>query len=198
MRSLIPGLRIILALFLVNGVVIVLQFSLTLRGENAVWISHFYGFIEFVTMTFVFSLWASKPQVRRILYGVILAYIVFWVAAKVFLEIISQTPFYSALTARVLLTAISIYTLHSLSNELRIVLYKDPRFWVAAGLLIASSGGLLFYALRTVIDQLPREGLLVAYSAHWSIITIANCLYTVAFLCKPQARNSGGQLELAQ
>lgn len=197
-KTIMPGLRLVLVLFLVNVSCIGLQLFLSLRGQNNLWISHIYGFIELVALTFVFSTWISRVDVRSFMRGAIVVYAVFWVASKIFLESFDQSPFYTALIARILLTGTSVYTLHSLSNESKVIVYRDPRFWIAAGMLIASTGSLMFYALRTVIEKLPREGLEVAYSIHWIIIILANIFYATAFLWKARPLNSGGQLELAQ
>ena len=56
----------------------------------------------------------------------------------------------------------------------------------------------MFSFLRSVIDILPLDGLMVAYSIHWAITIVTNALYAIGFLCKPQVQNSGGQLELAR
>lgn len=197
-KTLMPGLKLVLALFLVNVFSIGLQLALNLRGQNNLWISHIYGFIELVTLIFVFSTWISRVDMRRFMRGAIVVYAALWVASMIFLERFDQSPFYAALMARILFTGTSIYTLHSLSNESKVIIYRDPRFWIAAGMLIASTGSLMFYALRSVIEKLPREGLEVAYSIHWIIIILANMFYTTGFLCKAQPQNSGGQLELAQ
>ncbi len=197
-RSLSSDLRILAVLFTVNFVAMIVQIALSRKGVNNLWISHFYSLIEFLCLTWVFAEWQVTGWKRKLLHHSVLGYIIFWVLSKLFLEDLTRQPYYTVFLSKIFFTAWSIQLLHLISGETKAQLFSLPRFWIVSANLISSSGSLMFYSLRTTIDKLPLEGLVIAYGIHWIIMILSNAVFAAGFLCKARPRNSGGQLELAQ
>jgi len=197
LRGLDSGFRILVALFSVDVINIGLQILLAFRGINNLWLSHFYGLIEFVLIASVLSSWSGLKW-RSNLRLIIVLFVVFWIFAQFFLEPMNESAYFTSLVSKVLYTGFSIILLHKMSGDASISILRDPRFWFLSGLLVFATGGIMFSALRGVIDKLPLEGLLMAYSIHWGISILTSLIFTIGFLCKPQVQNSGGQLELAR
>lgn len=187
--------RLLFIMFSVDLCNTLIQFLLANAGIRNLFLSHFYIPFEFLFFLWIFSRWfggASKPVLRSIS----VLFLLFWAASHVSLEKFTEQAFYTSLLSKILGAAVSIVFLHRISADSGQSILKDQRFWFLSGLLIFASGGILFSSLRTVIDKLPPDGLLVAYSAHWVILIVTNVFYAIGFLCKPL--NSGGQLELAR
>ncbi len=196
-RALDREFRVLFTLFFINAINVGLQFYMAARAINNLWLDHFYVLSEFVLMTWVLSCWSSLPW-RKALRTMIVVFVVFWLFAQFFLEPLDGSANFTSPVSNVLFTVFSIGLLHKISGDTSRSVLHDPRFWILAGLLILSSGGLMFTALRSMVDKLSLEGLLVIYNVHWGTAIVSSLLYTWGFLCKPLARNSGGQLELAQ
>lgn len=196
-RSLDREMRLLLVMFSIGAVNVVLQFVVAFSGFHNLFLAHFFLLIEFLFFLWVFSCWFDR-RLHIIFRTVFALFIVFWILSHVSLEKFDEPAYYTSLLSKILYTAISIVLLHRISADSTKSILQDSRFWFLSGVLIYASGGILFASLRSAIDKLPLDGLLVAYSVHWIITIVTNLLYAIGFLCKPQVQNSGGQLELVQ
>ena len=196
-RELNREFRILLLVFCLEVVNASLQLVFALQGINNHFLAHFYIVVEFILFLIVFSRW-SVGIWKSILLQILIFFVLFWILSHILFERLDQPAYYSSILSKVFYTGISIVFLHRISSTSDRSILFEPRFWIFSGLLVFSSGGLMFSFLRSVIDILPLDGLMVAYSIHWAITIVTNALYAIGFLCKPQVQNSGGQLELAR
>ncbi|HLA69627.1 MAG TPA: hypothetical protein VJN65_07985 [Bacteroidota bacterium] len=196
-RGLDREFRMLLLVFFLEVLSALFQIVLAFQGINNLFLGHFYVFVEFILFLIVFSRW-SVGIWKTVIIQILVFFVLFWILSHVFFERLDQPAYYSSILSKVFYTGISIVMLHRISSASDRSILFEPRFWIFSGLLVFSSGGLMFSFLRSVIDKLPPDGLTVAYSIHWAISIVTNTLYAVGFLCKPQVQNSGGRLELAR
>jgi hypothetical protein len=78
-------------------------------------------------------------------------------------------------------------TLHAAVKDEKSHLLERPVFWVAMGVLLYASGTLLVLGLSNHLLQLGKPYFDVAWHINWSLLIIANLLYTKGMLCKSQA-----------
>jgi len=187
--------RLLLLMFAVGVLNMALQIIIPYLGYYNLFLAHFYLPFEFLFFLWIFSRWfGTSPQFVLRLISVL--FVLFWIVSHLTLERFVEPAQYTSLVSKILALGVTIFFLHRISADSKESILEDSRFWFLSGLLVYSSGGILFSALRNVIDKLPPEGIDFAFSAHWIISIVSNALYVIGFLCKP--RNSGGQLELAR
>lgn len=196
-RSLDGRMKILLVMFAIGAINVSLEFILAFQGIRNLFLAHFYLLIEFLFFIWVCSLWVEKPE-RNVLRVLFILFIVFWIVSHLFFESFDSPAYYTSFLSKVLYSGICIMLLHKFSAASERTILLDPRFWILAGLLLFATGGIMFSFLRSIIDTLPLDGLLLAYSIHWIISIVTNLMYAIGFLCKPQLQSSGGQLELAR
>ena len=194
-RHLDAELRLFLLMFGVAFLNMALQFILAELSIRNLFLGHFYMPFEFLFFLWVFSRWFGTSS-QFVLRLISVLFVLFWIVSHLTLERFVEPPQYTSLVSKILALGVTVFFLHRISADSKESILKDSRFWFLSGLLIYSSGGILFASLRSVIDKLPPEGIDFAFSAHWIISIVSNALYIIGFLCKP--RNSGGQLELAR
>ncbi len=191
-------LKPLVVLFGAHAAITVAQFALAFQGVNNLWTSHVYNIIEVVFLLIILSTWASGGKSRLLMRSTAILYVLFWVFAKVFLEKFNAPAVYTPTISRIIIISGTLYLLVVVASQTHTPIFREPKFWFAAGFLLACAGSLMFYGFRTLLDGLSMDAIVRVWSIHWVVLTVSNILLTIGFLCRPQARNSGGQLELAQ
>jgi len=197
-RVLPDEFRWLVGLFGFHALITLVQFILAFRGVNNLWSSQIYNVIEVLIFLWVLSQWTPSPTMRRVLQGSGIFYVIFWVVLKILVERFDMYSTYSSPISRIILVAAVTYVLFAIASRSERPVTRDPRFWIGSALLIACTGSLTFYGLRSFIADLPMETVLQAFSIHWGVVVVSNCFFSVGLLCKPLSLSSGGQLELAQ
>ena len=80
-----------------------------------------------------------------------------------------------------LYVGISSFTLLDLQDDNPNRIFKDCRFWIGAGLLIYSAGGLANFAFHDIILE---EWIIAIPIIHRILNLIMHILYSIGFLCQ--------------
>jgi hypothetical protein len=190
-------MRLLLAFFGFHAFLTVLQFALASQAINNLWTSHIYYLVEMVIVLRVYSLWTPSGSAKTIFLWLTILYVVFWVAAKFFLEEFMVSAFYTPTVSRIIFIGSTLYILVAVAGNTEHPLYREPRFWFAAGFLVLFAGSLMFYAFRNFIFGFSVEIVDRLLTIHWTNIVLSNALHSVGFLCILRLPNTGGRLELA-
>jgi hypothetical protein len=197
-RQLPLALRPLTLLFGIHAMITVAQFVLAFQRINNIWTSHIYSIMEIVILLAIFASWTDSRRAKIIFWSIMGSYAIFWVLAKILFEPFNVSPVYTPTTSRVILLSGSLYTLFVVATNQERILIREPKFWFAAGFLLAYAGSLMYYGFRSMFNDLPLDEIIKLWSIHWAVSILSNILFIAGFICVPLARNTGGQLELAQ
>ncbi len=196
-RRLSSDLKPLFVLFGIHAAIMVAQFVLARQRINNIWTSHWYYLIEVVMLLWIYSLWSRSQKVHFIFMTLSVCYTLFWVAAKFLFEEFTVNGLYTPTVSRVILIGATLYVLGFLASTSEGPLYREPKFWFAAGFLALLAGGLMFYAFRTIFLSYSPDSINMLWSIHWSMTIISNLLHIIGLACILRLPNTGGQSELA-
>ncbi len=180
------------------GVVLVSELLGFVSVFSRFWVVHVYTLFEYGFLVWLFSLWERHPNRQKWLRMSIAVFAVIWLLSKVFIEDLSRFDSYTTSLEGVVLMAVSAYSLFMLSYEDTTVMYLDPRFWVACGILIYFTGSLMLFALFNLSEAFAFPNSIFRWPIHSILNIVKNLCFLGAFLCHNQRRNYGGLLASEQ
>lgn len=180
-RRLGTDLRLLILLFLIVAMVEGYTFYLVEKHMNAYWIYHLYTPIEYSLLATIFSFWQKKAWIRRILRISIPIFVLICIWDYLVFRNLNDLNYFTASFAFALYVGITSFTLLYLQTENPQSIIRDCRFWISAGLLIYSAGGLAYFSFhKTIVSEL-----LVGIWVIHSILNITSyILYSVGILCQ--------------
>jgi hypothetical protein len=151
------------------------------REKNTMPIFHFYIMFSVIVMGLLYYNIYVKSYFKILgftLSASTLAIVLFY--AKNILEY----PSVSVTSLSVLLIVLSLIYFFELLNPLEFVhIEKQGLFWINAGVLFYSAVNIFLFML---LNQIPKKDIADYYMIHSVTNIIANILYSIGLLCKPQ------------
>jgi hypothetical protein len=86
----------------------------------------------------------------------------------------------------------ALFTLIALLTSESESLFRQPRFWISAGVVIYTAGTLPLFILSNKLLSLPLEEFEKVWNVNWSLTIASNLLYAVAFLSALAGTAIGG------
>jgi len=155
--------------------------SYELREKNTMPTFHIYAIFSVVLMGLVYYNMYVKSYFKilaLILSASTLAIVLYY--AKNILEY----PSVSITSLSILLIVLSLIYFYQLLNPLEFVhIEKQGLFWINAGVLFYSAVNIFLFML---LNQIPKKDIADYYMIHSVTNIIANILYSIGLLCKPQ------------
>ena len=148
------------------------------------WLQHIYGPIEYIIIIFVFSRWIDNSIIKKVLWISVPINIAYAIISVLTFESLNKTNSSLVLIFCVIYMFISVYVIFTLFTKDRGDVTSDYKFWMSSGLLIYSSGSLLYFAFYDF---------LVTYYVwlfHNICNVIAHIFYAKGFLCLPKKEGS--------
>ena len=151
---------------------------------NTVFLMHFFDMAAVVFFTLIYHRAFYKPALKKLtllLGGTSLIVIIF---NSIFIESIWRYPSVSNTVLCVLLIVLSLTHFHQLlSRQEFTYIEKQSMFWINSGVLLYFAADIFLFMLYNKISSVQRND----YYMIQSIANIiANLLYSVGLLCKPQ------------
>jgi hypothetical protein len=181
------AMRILTLLCVLACIDIAAQYLVALWGMKNYFISDYYRVIEVSLLCVVFYLSTVSKGTRIVLRGLGILFVVIWVVDMIFFRDPDRINSGMAMTSRTFLIVMALATLHSAIKDERSHLLERPVFWVVMGVVLYSAGTLLVVGLSNQLLALGKVYFDVAWHINWSLLIIANLLYTKGMLCKSQA-----------
>lgn len=155
--------------------------SYEFREKNTMPALHAYVMISVILMGIVYYNMYSKRYFK------IIACVISTLTAAIVLfqaKNILQYPSVSITSLSVLLIILSLIYFYQLLNPLEFVhIEKQGLFWINAGVLFYSAVNIFLFML---LNQIPNDDRPNYYMIHSATNIIANILYSIGLLCKPQ------------
>ena len=156
------------------------SFLLNLNQYKTAPILNIFTIVEYFFLIYVLSFWNNNKIIIAVLKSSVAVFIIIFILLELFnLENFNEIKMISRTIGMVSLTAFSIITLFVISDNVKIPLYKDPRFWITSGILIYCAGNLLLFSIGTfIIDDIE------IYFIHSILNTLANFCYAGGLFCR--------------
>ena len=185
-RSIARPMKILTLLCVLSVVTAVTEFVMGQLKINNRFIANNYVPLEVLLITLIYFLSTRTSKYRKILVGSFILFVVVWITDKVFFDIPNQTNSEMALVSRLFLFYLSLLMISAASRDVTTRLSDKPIFWVAAGVILYSTGTFIGAGLGTRLLNLNVSFFVIAWHINWSLLIVANLLYTKALLCKSQ------------
>ena len=181
------AMRILTLLCVLACIDIAAQYLVALWGMKNYFLSDYYRVIEVSLLyaVFHFSLTLKRPRIVLRALGIL--FIVIWIVDMFYFHDPHRMNSTMAMISRTFLIVMALVTLQSAIRDEKSRLVERPVFWVVMGVVLYSSGTLLVVGLSNQLLALGKVYFDVAWHINWSLLIIANLLYTKGMLCKSQA-----------
>jgi hypothetical protein len=163
------------------------ELTLGRLAVNNRFIANNYVPVEVLLITLVYFFSTSTAKYRRILIATYALFAIVWTVDKVLFDVPNETNSTMALVSRLFLFSISLLMISTASRDTKTALGDKPIFWVAAGVLLYSTGTFVVVGLGNRLLQLNVTLFVIAWHINWLLLIVANLLYTKGLLCKTQA-----------
>jgi hypothetical protein len=183
-RSLSRAMRVLTILCLFSCLDIVAQYFLGLWLGNNLILSHFYVALELVLLCLVFYWSVPAGSTRSTILTIGGLFIAVWVADLIFFFNPMQINTLTQMVERVALIVMAAVTLQSTMRDETIRQFERPVYWVAISVMLYSAGSLMAVGLGNQLLSLGIRYFDIAWNINWTLIIIANLLYTKGLLCK--------------
>jgi hypothetical protein len=181
-RHLNGVLKIISALFVFSFIIDVgLWIALENGTKNDMYVIHIYIIISLIFYAIIYHKLFEKIILKNltIILSCIVAIIMF-----IYNRNLQQYPSVSNTSLSVLLIILSLLYFYQLLNPQKFIhIEKLGLFWINAGILFYSAVNIFLFML---LDRIPRAEQHNYYMIHSVTNIIANILYSIGLLCKPQ------------
>jgi len=181
------AMRVLTVLCVLACIDIVAQYLVALWGMKNYFLSDYYRVIEVSLLCAVFHFSTVSKGTRIVLRLLGILFVVIWAVDMISFHDPNRINSGMAMISRTFLIVMALVTLQSAIKDEKSNLLERPVFWVVMGVVLYSAGTLLVVGLSNQLLELGVPYFVVAWHINWSLLIIANLLYTKGMLCKSQA-----------
>jgi hypothetical protein len=149
-------------------------------------ISDYFRVVELSLLCMVFYLSIVPRRPRLILKLLGIFFVLIWLADMLIFYDPDRIDSGMAVISRVFLIIMSVLTLHAAVKDEKSSLLKRPVFWAAMGVALYATGTLLVLGVSNQLLKAGMSYFAAAWHINWSLLIVANLLYTKGMLCKSQ------------
>ncbi|MDF2434222.1 MAG: hypothetical protein JWP44_3853 [Mucilaginibacter sp.] len=178
-------LKLAAAFFLLSALFdLILEVTKMAGHNNLPWI-HLFIVISIVFFSAIYYYAIAMPVIKKAIVILAVAALILVIINAIFIEHLSEYPSISNTVLSILLIVFSLVYFFQLLNKQEFIhIDKLGLFWINAGVLIYFSINIfLFMLFRRIIEAHQQQEY---YLIHIITNIIANVLYTIGLLCKPQ------------
>jgi hypothetical protein len=184
--------RKVLTLFLgVKLAIDLLGMYLALNHINNLWLLHILTILEYSFLIYIFSFWQKNPILKKILHLSIPLFTVLGIAIMLLGENIRYFNSVTRPIASLALVAAAGYALFELNKETYDSVFRQPRFWIGAAVMLYFSGTLVLFSLGNLLLGTSLQWMKTVFNVNVIMNIVANAMYIGGFLC--QVQRSGGR-----
>jgi len=154
-----------------------------IRMLNNVWLVNLFVAVECLTFLNVMGRWNESNNAMLAALLLSVSYAVFWFLSVVVFGDLFAVNDYIFTVAALVLIAFSGLTLYHLSGKETPPLFRNPRFWFAAGILILYCVDATIFGLMDIVTQRGDKLIKGTWAVHSVFNVFANSLYAIGFLC---------------
>lgn len=149
-------------------------------------IGHLEVIVELGLLLLALSAWNRQPIFSRVALWAGGCYALFWIVGKFSFEPFSGEVGPDVAAAMMIAVPFAIWTLIAVMQEPAGSIFRDIRFWGAAGVLLMYGVGFVSYGLLHWISALPKAEVLTIWTAQLWVAVVSNVICALGFLCPPR------------
>ena len=163
-----------------------------LQAKNTLWIANIFLPIELAFLLWLFSLWEKHDSIQLAMRVTIILFVLVWLAEISFLKNLREFSQISSPMENIILIIASFLIIHDANKDSEIMLTDQPRFWIATGILLSSSGVVVILILSNWLLKFYPD--IFRYAIFVSPISssVAQILFFGGFRCHYRLQTSGG------
>lgn len=164
---------------------------LGLQNKNNVIVSNFYTILESLFLFYLFNSLSNQQNFKKLLVPIAVLYSFFWLKINFFPNTIHTFHPFDEGIKGIIFIFLSMRLLIEISNDLKLPLYNNYRFWLVMAMLLYFSTTFIVFVTST---WLIKEEQVMAMRYTWFIHSFAtiltNILSTYGLICFYQRKNS--------
>ena len=166
-------LKILVVFFIFSCLTELLLYYLSSRAINNLWFVNIFFLIEYMVFSFVCAQFSGLKMIIRLSILFALLYTVAWVFTTFYIFNIYRFNNLIRTVESILLIFFSGVALYQISMDVSVNLFKNPKFWFSAGILIYFSTNLIVFSIADMIldNRNPIIGNAWAIHSFWNIVT---------------------------
>ena len=180
-RRLRPEMKILMGLFVAAALVEGYTFYQAMNSTGSHFAHHLYAPVEYTLLILAFSYWQENGVFKKAILSSIPVFIIICVANIGWGGGWNSLNIFTRSLANTVYIVIASYSLLTLLRRDSGLIYRDFRFWICSGVLIYSSGSLVYFALH---DLMPVDVLVIIWYIHNGLNIAANIMYATGFICQ--------------
>ena len=177
-------MKVFLLFCAIIGVEVALEFALSLRNINNIFLGNSSLVIEVVFIAVVYALAINGKKVRAAIAALTVIFVCIWLPDKIFFEVPGHFNEEMAIVSRVFIIALSIIALHTVAKRTTNALTDEPLFWLASANILYAAGVIFVFGLGNHLIEMGNSYFLAAWNLNWSLDVLANIMFARGFLCK--------------
>jgi len=154
-------------------------------------IFHIYTLLEYSLLAYVFFSWQPESKLKTVLRWSIPGFFIIWLVDKAFIHSLYEFDSFVVTIESVLLVTIAMYELYDLNKDVNYSIFRNPKFWVTAAVLLYFAGNLIVFSLGSFILSEKAIASIAWILFHASLNAIAYLLFVVAFICQYRLQKYG-------
>lgn len=159
------------------------------------WLLHFTLPLEAALLLWAFSLWQDSEVARRAMLLAVPLYVVVWLVLQLFVERLDQVSQYAGPMSYLLVLAVAAFTLVSKSAHTVTPGWRQPWFWISAGMIIDMGSQVVFNPITNILIATHQRGAAI-FHAYAAVSILSYSLTTWGILCERRHPSSGGSSSL--
>ena len=159
------------------------------------WLQHLTMPVEAALLLWAFSLWQDRQVARRAILLCIPIYVVVWLVLQVFVESLDRLSQYAGPMSYLLVLAVAAFTLVSKSARAVSPGWRQPWFWVSAGMIILMGSQVALNPITNILIATHQRGAAI-FQAFGAVGILSYSLTTWGILCERRHPSSGGSSSL--
>lgn len=187
--------RLIVVLFLLWFCEDLTQQLLIHLHHNNNWLLHLTMPFEAALLLWAFSLWQDSEVARRAILLAVPIYGMVWLVLQLFVERLDRLSQYAGPMSYLLVLAVAAFTLVSKSARTVLPGWRQPWFWVSAGIIIDMGSQVALNPITNILIATHQRGAAI-FQAFGAVSILSYSLTTWGILCERRHPSSGGSSSL--
>lgn len=178
------SMKIFFLLCVLSLIGVAVEFVLSLKYINNLFISNYYFFLDSLLLSVIYSYSIDDKRTKRIILILTILFIVVWFVDKLVFALPDELNSEMAVASRVFIVVASIVIVLAVMKKTDSLLIDRPIFWVSTGYVLYSAGVLLIFGLSNELLKIGMLYFSIAWHINWSLAIVANLMFTKGFLCR--------------
>lgn len=183
LKSLGKDYTSLFVLICISFIVEIISGILSINVHNNLWLGNIFGLIECFFWSFIIRQWLESKRIRAFIFSFLAVFLIFWTYTTFFVLDFYTFNNYARTIESVAFVFLSCFLLIAVSTDTTQVIFKNPKFWFGAALLIYFSVNLIVFGTVNYISSNHKLLMDNTWTIHSVTNIFTNLLFAIGFLC---------------